>query len=277
MGAGPVKRLSSFKRTGVAEPFQAQGAGRPVRVLALVLALAVALSTLAPDAAAKRSPLEEARSGLDSLATLRDGGGAFDPAIAPLLVEAAVALGTDPAFWPDAAHPVLASLRPAGNGTLLAQVRALHARARAGHGTPADVAALEASFRDGQFGDPVLLNDDMWALRAAHALGTGAIRLAAYAQAAAHRLASEQDPGGGWSWRLGGPASVDVTGMAAVALLEAKALEDGNTTAARAYLAARQNATSGGYAEEGGAANCDSTVWAIRGLAALAAPVPPAA
>jgi hypothetical protein len=252
--------------------FNPRAACNRVRALALVLALATALGALAPAAQAARSPLTEARSGLDTLATLHDAAGRFDPAMAPPIVEAAVAVGTDPAFWPNAEHPVLASLRPADNGTLLSQVRAIRARALAGHGTPDDVATIQASFRNGQFGDPVLLNDDMWALRAIHALGAASLR--DYARAAATRLAGQQDASGGWSWLLGGVPSSDVTGMAAVALQEAGVLPSETAAKARAYLAARQNATSGGYAQDAGAANCDSTVWAIRGLDALGAPVP---
>ncbi|MCA1812004.1 MAG: hypothetical protein LC623_08350 [Halobacteriales archaeon] len=235
------------------------------------LALAVVLCLLAPTADA-RSPAADARSALDSLATLRSRDGAFDAGIAPLLVEAAVANGVDPAQWPDRAHPALASLRPSGNGTLLEQIRSIHARAIAGRGTPQDTAAIQEAFHDGQYGDLLLLNDDVWALRSLRALGVPASdsRL----QAAASRLATQQDEGGGWPWRLGGAPSSDVTGMAAVGLAAAQALPPGAAAAAHAYLAARHNATLGGYAEVDGAPNCDSTVWAIRGLHALGEAAP---
>ncbi|HEX2065696.1 MAG TPA: hypothetical protein VHI93_02690 [Candidatus Thermoplasmatota archaeon] len=245
-----------------------------MRALALAL---VALALLPTPAAAARIPLADARSALDTLATLRGPGGGYDPGMAPLAVEAAAALGIDPALWPSRERSALAALRPAGNGTLLEQVRSIHARAVAGRGTPADAAAAEATFQEGQFGDIVLLNDDVWAIRALRALGTSASD--AYLQASARRVASHQDPGGGWPWRIGGSPSVDVTGMAAVALVQAGALPPEAAAAARGYLAARHNATTGGFSEHeaGGAANCDSTVWAVRGLHALGQPAPPSA
>lgn len=231
--------------------------------------VAMALCVLAPSAAATRSPMQEARSGLDTLATLHAANGSFDPQMSPLLVEAAVAVGTDPAAWPSRAHPVLASLpAPIAGGDLLPQLRPIHARAVAGRGTSQDVAAVQAGFQDGQFGDVVLLDDDIWAIRALRALGVPASD--DLLQAAARRLVEQEGADGGWSWRLGNPSSTDMTGMALVALTEAQALPPEAADHARAYLAARHaNATGGGYPEEAGAANCDSTVWAIRGLQAL--------
>jgi hypothetical protein len=241
----------------------------------MVVVLAVALCLALPAGAKGRSPSLDAQSAFDSLATQRAKTGSFDASLAPLLVEAAAAIRIDPAAWPDAAHPLLASLRPAGNGTLLEQVRSIHARAVSGHATPQDTAAVQASFANGQYGDLVLLNDDIWAIRSLRALGVPAAD--DYLQAAAHHVAAQQDAGGGWSWRIGGAPSSDVTGMALVALKQANALPAEAAASARAYLGARQNATGGGYAEEGGAPNCDSTVWAIRGLQAAGAPTPASA
>ncbi|HUR63429.1 MAG TPA: hypothetical protein VM241_03000 [Candidatus Thermoplasmatota archaeon] len=242
-----------------------------MRVPAMAVVLAVALCLALPASAKGRSPSLDAQSAFDSLATQRAKSGAFDASLAPLLVEAAAAVHIDPAAWPDAAHPLLASLRPAGNGTLLEQVRSIHARAVSGHATPQDTAAVQASFANGQYGDLVLLNDDAWAILSLRALGVPATD--DYLQAAAHHVAAQQDAGGGWSWRIGGAPSSDVTGMALVALKQANALPADAAASARAYLEARQNAT-GGYAEERGAPNCDSTVWAIRGLHAAGAPTP---
>jgi hypothetical protein len=237
------------------------------------LAAAALLLALLPAALAARSPLQDARSGLDTLATLHGADGSFDAGMAPLIVEAAVAVGTDPAAWPTASHPVLASLRPPGGPDLLAQVRSIHARAVAGHGTAQDVAAVQGAFHDGQFGDPLLLNDDIWAIRALRALGVS--RGDDLVQAAAHRLAGQQGDDGGWSWRLGAPSSTDVTGMALVSLQEVQALPPDGAARAGAYLAARQaGGPDGGYAADTGASNCDSTVWAIRGLQALGTPAP---
>lgn len=237
-----------------------------MRAAALALLCACALLPALPTAAA-RPAASDALGAVEALAAQRGVDGRFDPGLAPLVVEAAVAVGVDAAHWPDGTHSALASLPPLNaSAPLISQVRAIHARAVAGRGTPQDTAYVEGTFHDGQFGDPVLLNDDLWAVRALLALGVPTHD--GMVQAAAQRLVAEQDPGGGWSWRLGGGPSSDVTGMALVALAEAQVPAPAG---AAGYLARTHDNATGGYAEDaaGGAANCDSTVWAIRGLHAL--------
>ncbi len=189
-----------------------------------------------------------------------------DGQMAPYLVEAAVATGLDPRAWPSG-HAALDDVPRNASGQ--AALRPLYALALAGAAPSDGPGRILATFRDGQFGDAALRNDDAWsilALSAAHArderIGTAALRLAA-----------QQDPQGGWSWSDGGAADVDTTGMVLEALRAADHLDAGVVQRAASWLAGQRVPGGGFPSEPGQAANCDSTAWAIRGLRAAGAAV----
>lgn len=256
---------------------------------ALLAALAGTLLVGLPHVSAAGPASTDAQAALGWLAAHRQPTGTFETGLAPLVVEAAMANGLDPSSWPEESHPALASLvsAAASSPSLLAGVRAMHARAIAGAATANDTAALMGSYRGGQFGEETLLNDDIWALRTLVAAGAWHDPSARAAmQAAAQNLSAAQASDGGWSWQRGGASSTDLTGMVLVALretaqaagwkaegAEASFLPEAALSAAQRYL--QGAGSNGGYGERAGTTpNCDSTVWAIRGLDAAAAQVP---
>ncbi len=235
---------------------------RAVAVTCLLLGGAVASATSAAPAS------DDTAAGFAYLA-----GFANDPGLAPYLVEAAVANGLDPHTWP-AKNPVWDALAVAvANESFQALLRPLHAMAVAQAAPQGLVEAVLEGFREGQFGNPQLLNDDAWAILALHAAGIDDPRLAQ----AALGLAQAQHASGGWGWLVGGAADVDSTGMAMEALAAVGHLDAESAMRAANWLASLAGADGGYPATAGEAANCDSTAWAIRGLWAAGKPHPEAA
>lgn len=238
-------------------------------------ALTVAGALLLAVPAVAATPHSDAEAALAYLAGTRSPDGAFDPALAPLLVEAASAVGKDPRLWPDPQHPALDSVRMPGNGPLLARLRPAHAMALARGPDPALAEELLSTSRDGQLGEPGLLNDDAWGLISLHALGVAGSE--GRLQSSAMFLAAHQGRDGGWSWSTSGTSETDMTGMVLTALASVHALNGTVPGRAAAFLEAQAGADGGYPASPAGPANCDSTVWAIQGLRALQQPVPPSA
>lgn len=207
---------------------------------------------------------------LDHVGGLRGADGTFPVATAPYVVEAAWASDLDPSVWPPE-HPVLPDVRVAEGATFLQSLRPLYALALAdAPGADDRRDALLAGFDGTQFGDPRLLNDDIFALLAldadGEADGSDAVRAAS-----GFLLANRND--GLWSYAVGGAGGIDTTGMAVTALaVSGRLTEIPAAEVVNAIATARDGA---GYAESAGDdANCDSTVWAIRGLTALGTEAP---
>lgn len=235
------------------------------RALALVVLLLAPSVALAEDAT---TPAERALAWLAS---------ASNPPRAPYLVEAAAQAGHDPRAWPTHEENVFADLAPYGgaDGDYYSYLRVAHAAGTSGY-DPRDVNGADyvQLVRDGfdgaQSGGPQFINDDAWAILALRAAGVPADD--AQIQASALRLATAQLPDGGWSYRIGQTlGATDVTG-AAVAALRAAGEPAGSPTLtrARAFLDSTYDAASGGHEDNQGIApNCQSTVWALHGYAAL--------
>ncbi|MEA3189898.1 MAG: Squalene-hopene cyclase C-terminal domain [Thermoplasmata archaeon] len=160
------------------------------------------------------------------------------------------------------------------NGT--AALRPLHALALAYGPGNASVQALRdrvlATFDGHQFGDPQLLNDDAWSLKALRAAGVPAAD--ARLQAAADALLRN---GTAWSHAVGAAPDVDSTGMVLEGLAAAGRLDAATAAAAGAWVRAAQDPAGGWPMQPGGEANCDSTVWGIRALRATGGGEVPAA
>lgn len=208
---------------------------------------------------------------LDHLATLPAG------TLAPYVLEAALAGGRDPSAWPPH-HPAAEQVHlPAANGTYQSLLRPAFALSRL-PGIPDrdDIYNRVAKGYDGrQFGDAALQNDDTFALWTLAAIVPD-WHLQPW-NGMADSLLANQTAAGGWSWSTTGAADTDTTGMVLSALAQlpgsnASAHLADHLAAARAFLASAR-AADGGYATQpGGEANCDSTVWGIRGAAVAGAP-----
>ncbi|MEK6986067.1 MAG: hypothetical protein AABX89_06775 [Candidatus Thermoplasmatota archaeon] len=208
---------------------------------------------------------------LDQLATHRNDG-RFSSFLAPYAVEAAALGGVDPNRWPTGDPAVVGLALPLG--PYLSQLRPAYALALA---NPSDASVQSqlrsvvlAGLNGTQFGEPALLNDDAFALRALAAAGSDAA--ADGWRAAVEGLARNQT--GGWSYRMGVAPDTDSTGIVLVALGAANGLGLANRTAALAFLAASRDGDGGYGTSPGEVANCHSTVWALRGHFALDAPTP---
>lgn len=239
-----------------------------VAVLALVL-----VAVLVPVAQAKPSALKEAHErGLEFLAA-QGGSGPYPAGLAPYAVEAAHAAGLDPAAWPDPSRAALDSVEvPPPEEPFLRLVRPAYALALAGrlhdwHGEDIE-GRLRAGFDGAQFGDPGLLNDDLFAGFALSADGNTVHDDEALG-AAAEFLVSNQNEDGGWGYAVDGASAVDTTAMAVLFLQRSQATADGTLydVAMRAveFVLSAQDPATGGFAETpGGEPNCDSTAWALR-------------
>ncbi len=238
------------------------------------VAIAVGVLLLAGPAVAS-PPAAALDDALDWLAERMAADSSFPSSgLAPYLVEAAAAARLDPASWPTAPGVLDRLAFPPPGGPLLPLLRPAHAWAVAGRDL-GDVdgrdvrAEILAAFDGAQFGDPTLLNDDAFAILALRAdnLPVSDARL----QAAAGFLAAHQE--GGWSWSTSGTAETDMTGMVLVALDAVGVVPDRD--AARAFLDSARTLDGGwGLSAGADAGNCDSSVWALRGLDALGTAAP---
>jgi hypothetical protein len=184
------------------------------------------------------------------------------------------AAGGDLRTWPDPATPALQFVQlPEGNGTRLLRPAYVLALVHGPDPGAEAVRRLRGTFDGRQFMDAGMVNDDVWALRALRAWGVPPSDPMAGSAAAA--VVAAQQPDGGWGWRTTGPSSVDMTGMALVALREAELLPADVAGRAADYIVRAQR--DGGFGEHvGDRANCNSTVWGIRGLAAAGREAPDA-
>lgn len=221
-------------------------------------------------------PSGAAPSSTDALSPSIDGAlvylenqrtdGHFDGAFAPLAAEAAVRAGHTLTTWP-ATHPVGLDITLA-NRTGIALLRPAYVLGLADvarHPDDPAVAQVRALRNGDGFGDSTLFNDDAWSVLALRAWGVPASD--PDLEVGVHELRSHQATDGGWSWHVGSASDVDTTGMVLAALGGLPGTEPafGNATAFLHKIAE----PDGGYGTGASTyANCDSTVWALRGLTA---------
>ena len=222
---------------------------------------ALALLLVLSPAFAKEAPLERAIAVLD-----RDAAG--DASLAPLVVEARVTAGLGPG-------PALGLIQVPAGDALLPKLRPAYALALAGRdlrevGGRNLVAEILASFDGAQFGDRALLLDDAWSIVVLATAGAGVPERSA---AASFLRAHDNATTHGWSWRAGGEADVDSTGMVlwALSLLGPPELGSPEIRAMDWLLAFT---TLGWGSTPGEPANCDSTVWGMRSFHATRLPIP---
>jgi hypothetical protein len=236
---------------------------RPVRAAALLLLLVVTAGCAHPAAGGAQG------RAWDWLLGQRDAEGRWSATLTPYVVEAAVAAGKDPSAWPSPVPLAQQVPWPADGATYMSALRPLHGWAllpdHGGRGADIERRLL-AGYDGRQFGNPALLNDDAFALMTLAALDP------AKASGRAASLAANQSADGGWSWAPGGEPETDMTGIILSVLSDAGA-GGFDANAARAFLDGTHVA-GGGHAQHTGAANCDSTVWAMRGYRALGVPAP---
>ncbi len=240
-----------------------------MRVAALVVLLLVVAGCAAP----MPTWSDRAVAVLDGMAD-RAQNHTFDAFLVPYVVEAAARAGLDPGSWPPG-HPVMRDWTfPRGN--YLGMLRPLYALALANPGIPEDQVQVQSAVLSGfdgkQFGDAALLNDDAFAILALAAAGSGSLW---QVHDAAAYIADHANATGGWSYAAKGKPDIDSTGIMLAALRAAGRSVD--ATPVVAYLASAQRPEGGYGAMPGEPANCDSTVWAIRGLLAFGGEVPAAA
>lgn len=195
-------------------------------------------------------------------------------AIAPYLVEAAVANGRDATLWPPD-RSAASMLTVTTNTTPFQQLlRPLYARqiTNTVGGDPGLLVRVRNGFDGQQYGDPALDNDDAWALIAL----ADDVPSREHRSAAATRLGEQQHADGGWSWSRGGKPDVDTTGMVATALQLTPPADTSPRLDPSVDWLMSMAATDAGFpSHPGGEPNCDSTVWGLRGMHALGR-VPPA-
>ena len=232
-----------------------------------LLLLLLALPPL-PLAAGEDAPAERA---LAWLADLSD----YERGYATNVVEAVARTGRDPQRWPSPGQSAFSQLAPYDgvDGPYYSYLRVAHAAGTSGY-DPRDVNGLDyvalvrAGFVGGQSGSATFVNDDAWAILALRAAGVGVEDEQVRSSAVA--LRATQLPDGGWSHQVGALRSfTDVTGMA-LAALRASGDEMSRYASAAALLDATYDAATGGHRDRvGGGVNCQSTVWALHGYAAL--------
>lgn len=235
----------------------------PVRAAAFLMLLVVMAGCAQPAGASQGRAW-------DWLLHLRDADGRWPAELVPYVVEAALATGKDPSTWPSPVPMVEQMQWPADNATYIAALRPLHAWALLPEhgGRGADIERrLLAGYDGRQFGNPALLNDDAFALLTLAALDP----MEASDRAAS--LAENQTAGGGWSWAPGSEPETDMTGIVLTALADARA-GGFDASRARSFLDGTHVPGGGHALRTGGSANCDSTVWALRGGRALGVPAP---
>ncbi|GEM_PF-3697278 len=243
-----------------------------------ILAAALVLPTVVPTAHADAAGDAGAR-GLAWLAAHQQPSGTFGGYLPVYAAEAAAEAGLDLGAWPTAEHPALRDLAPydynnGGSGPLYSAERRAHALGMDGRDPRAFqgedlVAEIQSNLSGGQYGDPAYLNDDAWAILGLRAAGVAPSD--AGLQSAASFLLSGRSADGGWANKPSATSGdTDDTGAALVALASAGRLSGGDVRAAL-YLNST-HAQGGGHGSAVGVAptaNCQSTVWALRGYRAL--------
>ena len=245
--------------------------------LVVVLLLAPSLAAGAAEGADAHDPIERA---LEYVASRQQSDGRWPLPSQGYVVEALGSAGVDPKAWPSRERSAFSALTPESDTcrrTLPSDqqdciyksvARIVHAAGSAGYDARAlngidGVQRVRDGFVGGQFGQPVFVNDDVWAILALRAAGVPADD--PMVRDAAREILEARADDGGWAHNaLASRGDVDMTGMALAALAAA-----GEPTAsddrARDFLL-RHWRTSGAFG------NCQSTVWGAHGLALTGAP-----
>ncbi len=141
----------------------------------------------------------------------------------------------------------------------------------AAHENPRDIggidyiALLEATFRNDQFGDEAMLNDDFWAIMALRSAGVSKSDFKI--QSAASFIKNHQNPDGGWSWNVGGASDVDDTSAAIMALISAGESNQSPLILNALNYLKSQLSPNGGFTYMG-EVNAASNAWGIMALVA---------
>lgn len=201
---------------------------------------------------------------------------------ASYVIEAAAQADRDIRRWPaaaplwDAALAAAAGPCPFAGDGYRAHQRLLHAVAVAGY-DPRDVGGVDlvacarGGHGGGQWGDSDQLNDDAWAVLALRAAGVPADDPGL--QDAADTLLLAQNLDGGWGHTPLAPSDTDFTGMVAAALAGADRLTAALRASIGDFLDGTRHPSGGHDAGSAPAANCQSTVWALHGYAAIDEPL----
>jgi|Deesub1362A_J573_1020465.scaffolds.fasta_scaffold00272_40 hypothetical protein len=132
------------------------------------------------------------------------------------------------------------------------------------------VAMLGNEFKQGQIGDPSLLNDDYWGIIALVAAGVDPSSSTIISQTVEF-IKDNQNPDGGWSWYVGGDSDTDDTAAAIMALIAAGVdpssdeIKDGFD-----YIKSCQDST-GGFCSDpsfGTQPSTEATAWVISAILA---------
>ena len=132
------------------------------------------------------------------------------------------------------------------------------------------VAMLGNQFKQGQIGDPTLLNDDFWGIIALVAAGVDPSSSTIISQSVEF-IKDNQNPDGGWSLYVGGDSDTDDTAAAIMALIAAGVdpssdeIEKGFD-----YIKSCQDSTGGFYSDPsfGTQPSTESTAWVISAILA---------
>ncbi|HVM45966.1 MAG TPA: PKD domain-containing protein [Candidatus Thermoplasmatota archaeon] len=252
---------------------------------ALVPVLLVALLLAHPALGSVPEEPTPAERALAFVASKQRSDGRWDLYTQGYVAEAAASAGRDPAAWPSAERSAFDALRPEACAHLAlpaerddcvykSVLRIVHAAGASGHDPRAlhgldGVERVRAGFVGGQFGQPMYINDDIWAVLALRAAGVPASD--AMVRAAVDVIWKARGQDGGWGDRAVAPTtSVDMTGMALAALAAAGEDVRGDA-AARAFVLRHWHASGGFRSIANGGPNCQSTVWAIHALDVLGA------
>ena len=219
------------------------------------------------------------------LAAQQRADGTWDLLTQGYPAEAAASAGLDPKEWPTRERSAHAALHPSPCTHLVnprdrqdcvykSWLRVAHAAGVSGYDPRAlngkdAVQAARDGFVAGQSGDAAYVNDDVWAILALRAAGVRADD--PQVRASVEVLLRARAGDGGWSHlSVAGSSRTDMTGMA-LAALRAAGEPVPDAARARAYLLAQLDREKHGFrsGDPNGGANCQSTVWALHGLAVL--------
>ncbi|MBS7658782.1 MAG: prenyltransferase/squalene oxidase repeat-containing protein [Candidatus Bathyarchaeia archaeon] len=127
------------------------------------------------------------------------------------------------------------------------------------------VSLLEATFRNNQFGDELMLNDDFWAVMAL--ISAGIDKNDPKIQNAVNFIKAHQNNDGGWSWTINGISDVDDTAAAIMALIAAGENKQSSPILNALNYLKTQLHSDGGFIYMG-EANAASNAWGIMALVA---------
>lgn len=172
-------------------------------------------------------------------------------------------------------NPNLEHLKSVAGGQAIAYAAPILALTAAGKnpavfGSEDYVAKLKSYYSQGQIGDPVSLNDDIFGLLAL--VSAGEAKNSPAVSGTKDYILNHQAANGGWGYATSAPGDTDMTAAAILALLAAGTdKQDAKIQTAVAFLKTNQT-ENGGFLSSPAfdtAANTSSTAWAVWALNAL--------